>query len=111
MLLTKDGKELCDKADIQQPMSLQDPLSTLRHSDFLTQLSDCMEQIGWNPYEIDHESSCCQYEINFDYVDCIKTADRYMFMKFMIKELAELHGMKVSFMPIPLPNILCGNNA
>ncbi|CAD5119489.1 DgyrCDS8096 [Dimorphilus gyrociliatus] len=109
MLLTKDGKRLYDECDMQQPMSLQDPHSTLRHSNFLCELADCMEKIGWNPYEIDHESSCCQYEINFDYVDCLKMSDRQMFMKFMIKQLAEIHGVKASFMAVPLPEVLCAN--
>ena len=36
-------------------------------------------------FQLDHEASCCQYEINFDYVDALTMADRHAFMKFMMK--------------------------
>lgn len=108
-LLNKDGSALGDLIDAQQPMSLQEPLSILRNSSFLMKVYDVMEEIGWQPYEVDHEAACCQYEINFGFADALTTADRHGFMKFMIKELAELEGYRATFMPVPLPNLLCAN--
>ena len=36
-------------------------------------------------HQIDHEATSCQYEINFGYTEALTMADRYAFMKFMIK--------------------------
>lgn len=109
LLLDKDGHSFGDFRDAQQPMSLQEPLATMRNAPIIMKMCDVMEQLGWKPYEVDHEATCCQYEINFEYADSLTTADRFGFMKFMIKEIAELEGRRVSFMPVGLPNLLCAS--
>ena len=49
-----------------------------------------------------------QFEMNWDYDDALKTADRQVFFKFMVKSIAELHGMRATFMPKPFSH-LTGN--
>ena len=65
--------------------------------------------LGWNPYQNDHEDANGQFEMNWDYYDdCLITADRHVFFKFMVKSLAEKHGLRATFMPKPFEN-LTGN--
>ena len=64
--------------------------------------------LGWNPYQNDHEDANGQFEMNWDYSDCLITADRHVFFKFMVKSLAEKHGLRATFMPKPFEN-LTGN--
>ena len=67
-----------------------------------------MIELGWKPYQNDHEDANGQFEMNWDYSDCLKTADRHVFFKFMVKSLAEKHGLRATFMPKPFSN-LTGN--
>ena len=46
--------------------------------------------------------------MNWDYDDALKTADRHVFFKYMVKTLAERHGIRATFMPKPFAN-LTGN--
>ena len=46
--------------------------------------------------------------MNWDYDDCLVTSDRHVFFKFMVKSLAEKHGLRATFMPKPFEN-LTGN--
>jgi len=45
------------------------------------------------PYQADHEDSIGQFEINWTYDDALITADRQMFYKWMVRELAQKRGM------------------
>ena len=56
----------------------------------------------------DHEDANGQFEMNWDYSDCLTTADRHVFFKFMVKSIAENHGLRATFMPKPFQN-LTGN--
>ena len=46
--------------------------------------------------------------MNWDYSDCLETADRHTFFKYMVKTIAEKHGLRATFMPKPFNN-LTGN--
>ena len=46
--------------------------------------------------------------MNWNYDDCLVTADRHVFFKYMTKAIAEKHGMRATFMPKPFVN-LTGN--
>ena len=46
--------------------------------------------------------------MNWDYADSLSTADRHVFFKFMVKTIAEKHGLRATFMPKPFEN-LTGN--
>ena len=60
------------------------------------------------PYQNDHEDANGQFEMNWDYDDALTTADRHAFFKFMVKSIAEKHGLRATFMPKPFPH-LTGN--
>ncbi|MGB4865493.1 MAG: type III glutamate--ammonia ligase, partial [Hyphomicrobium sp.] len=62
----------------------------------------------WKPYQNDHEDANGQWEMNWDFDDCLITADRHAFFKFMTRAIAEKHGLRATFMPKPFIN-LTGN--
>ena len=67
-----------------------------------------MIALGWGPYQNDHEDANGQFEMNWEYDTALKTADRHAFFKFMVKSIAEKHGLRATFMPKPFAN-LTGN--
>ena len=56
----------------------------------------------------DHEDANGQFEMNWDFDDALVTADRHVFFKYMVKAIAEKHGLRATFMPKPFSN-LTGN--
>ena len=67
-----------------------------------------MTKLGWNPYQCDHEDANGQYEINWDFSNALTCADQLAFFKFMVKSIAEKHGLRATFMPKPFSH-LTGN--
>ena len=106
-LLSEDGKSISDPRDIQ-PKPCYDQSALMRRYELIKEICDCMIELGWNPYQNDHEDANGQFEMNWDYSDCLETADRHTFFKFMVKSLAEKHGYRATFMPKPFEN-LTGN--
>jgi glutamine synthetase len=81
-----------------------------RNLDLMTTIIKYMQEIGWDPYANDHEDANCQFEINFVYSDALTNADRHTFFKWMVKTVAEQHGLSATFMPKPFSH-LTGNGA
>ena len=81
-----------------------------RNLDVMTTLIKYMQALGWTPYANDHEDANCQFEINWVYSDALTTADRHTFYKWMVRSVAEAHGLMATFMPKPFTH-LTGNGA
>jgi glutamine synthetase len=43
--------------------------------------------------------------MNWEYAPALRTADRHAFFKFMVKSIAEMHGLRATFMPKPFVNL------
>ncbi len=106
-LISADGKSLSDPGD-QQEKPCYDQQALMRRYDVITEICDSMLALGWNPYQNDHEDANGQFEMNWEYDDALKTADKHTFFKYMVKAIAEKHGMRATFMPKPFIN-LTGN--
>jgi glutamine synthetase len=106
-LLSPDGRALADEHDVRAK-PCYDPQALMRRYDLIAEICDCMLQMGWAPYQNDHEDANGQFEMNWGFGDALETADRHTFFKFMVKTLAEKHGLRATFMPKPLPH-LTGN--
>ena len=106
-LISSDGSKIADNRDTQSK-PCYDQSALMRRYDLIKEICDCMIELGWNPYQNDHEDANGQFEMNWDYADCLTTADRHTFFKFMVKSLAEKHGLRATFMPKPFEN-LTGN--
>ncbi len=76
-----------------------------RNLDVMTTLIKYMQGLGWGPYANDHEDANCQFEINWTYADALTTADRHIFFRWMVKSVAEEHGLRATFMPKPFANL------
>jgi len=67
-----------------------------------------MLELGWNPYQNDHEDANGQFEMNWQFDNALRTADKHAFFKYMVKSIAEKHGLRATFMPKPFAT-LTGN--
>ena len=106
-LINEDGSNIADTRDVQSK-PCYDQSALMRRYDLIKEICDSMIELGWKPYQNDHEDANGQFEMNWDYDDCLITADRHAFFKFMVKNLAEKHGLRATFMPKPFEN-LTGN--
>jgi glutamine synthetase len=106
-VLRPDGRTVADDAD-RQAKPCYDQTALLRHYELIRTISDAMLGLGWVPYQSDHEDANGQFEMNWTYDDALVTADRHVFFKFMVKELAQQHGLRATFMPKPFMH-LTGN--
>ena len=99
-LIQPDGAGIADGAD-RQAKPCYDQLTLMRRYDVIAEISDAMESLGWGPYQNDHEDANGQYEMNWAYAPAMVTADRHVFFKYMVRTIAERHGMRATFMPKP----------
>jgi glutamate---methylamine ligase len=106
-LISPDGSSIADQRDTQSK-PCYDQSALMRRYDLIKEICDCMIEMGWAPYQNDHEDANGQFEMNWDYTDSLITADRHTFFKFMVKTIAEKHGLRATFMPKPFEN-LTGN--
>ena len=106
-VITPEGDAISDPRD-RQAKPCYDTTALMRRYDLIAEICDAMQALGWGPYQNDHEDACGQFEMNWDYADALVTADRHAFFKFMVKSLAERHGLRATFMPKPFPT-LTGN--
>lgn len=106
-LISADGTSLSDDRDTQEK-PCYDQSAVMRRYDVVSQICDTMTELGWGPYQNDHEDANGQFEINWDFNDALTTADQLAFFKFMVKSIAEIHGLRATFMPKPFSH-LTGN--
>ncbi len=106
-LIHPDGTAISDARDIQEK-PCYDQSALMRRYDVITEICDSMIAMGWGAYQNDHEDANGQFEMNWDYDDCLLTADRHAFFKYMVKAIAEKHGLRATFMPKPFSH-LTGN--
>lgn len=106
-LLSADGEQLADSGD-RASKPCYDQQALMRRFDIISEICDAMLGLGWGPYQNDHEDANGQFEMNWTYDDALVTADRHAFFKYMVKAIAEKHGMRATFMPKPFSH-LTGN--
>ena len=106
-LISADGSSIADPRDTQSK-PCYDQSALMRRYDLIKEICDCMIEMGWAPYQNDHEDANGQFEMNWDFTDSLVTADRHTFFKFMVKTIAEKYGLRATFMPKPF-EYLTGN--
>jgi glutamine synthetase len=99
-LIAPDASGISDAAD-RQAKPCYDQGSLMRRYDVIGEICDAMLALGWKPYQNDHEDANGQFEMNWEYDNALVTADRHSFFKYMVKSIAEKHGMRATFMPKP----------
>ncbi|MGB2234464.1 MAG: type III glutamate--ammonia ligase [Candidatus Puniceispirillum sp.] len=106
-LLTPDGSQISDEFDTATK-PCYDQQAVMRRYDVIAEICDYMLDLGWGPYQNDHEDANGQFEMNWEFDDALNTADKHSFFKFMTKSVAEKHGYRATFMPKPVEG-LTGN--
>ena len=106
-LLSPDGSQISDEYDTASK-PCYDQQAVMRRYDVIKEICDYMLELGWGPYQNDHEDANGQFEMNWEFDDTLATADKHSFFKFMTKSVAEKHGLRATFMPKPVEG-LTGN--
>ncbi len=106
-LLTRNGSAISDEYDTAEK-PCYDQQAVMRRYDVVREICDYMLELGWGPYQNDHEDANGQFEMNWEFDDVLNTADKHSFFKFMTKSVAEKHGYRATFMPKPIEG-LTGN--
>lgn len=106
-VIRPDGSDIADDAD-RQHKPCYDQQALMRRYDLISEICDSMLQLDWGAYQNDHEDANGQFEMNWQYANALLTADRQVFFKYMVKSLAEKHGLRATFMPKPFAT-LTGN--
>ncbi|SFP21099.1 gamma-glutamylmethylamide synthetase [Geopseudomonas sagittaria] len=104
-LFQRDGAgklQLVDASDnLDKPCYDYKGLS--RSREFLERLTEALQPVGFEIYQIDHEDANGQFEINYTYSDAMTSADRFTFFRMAAGEIANELGIICSFMPKPDP--------
>jgi glutamine synthetase type III len=103
-LITRDGQAISDQYDTASK-PCYDQQALMRRYDVIAEICDHMLALGWAPYQNDHEDANGQFEMNWAFDDALVTADRHSFFKFMVKSVAENHGLRATFMPKPFAGL------
>ena len=106
-LLNVDGSGIADSRD-RQAKPCYDQQALMRQYDLIREICDGMLALGWGPYQNDHEDANGQFEMNWTFDTALVTADRQAFFQYMVKTIAEKHGLQATFKPKPFPH-LTGN--
>ena len=90
-LVTPDGAAISDSNDTQEK-PCYDQSALMRQYDVISEICDAMIELGWNPYQNDHEDANGQFEMNWDFDDALITADRHVFSSTWSKQLRRSTG-------------------
>ncbi|WP_030019012.1 type III glutamate--ammonia ligase [Streptomyces monomycini] len=72
-----------------------------RSLDHLTTISRAVDAMGWENYSNDHEDANGQFEHNFGYAEALRTADRVVVFRHLVRLAAHRAGLVATFMPKP----------
>ena len=74
---------------------------TIDSMSFLGAVIDVLEELGWGLKDVVCEGSYSQFELDFGYTDLVGMADRLVFLRVLLKEVAKQQGIFVTYMPKP----------
>jgi glutamine synthetase len=89
------------RSKFQGPNACYDVAQATESAPFLEPLAAYMKELGWGLYSYDQECGKGQYEFDFAYSDALTMADRFVFLRQMVKQVAAQVGAVASFMPKP----------
>ncbi|MEA2407181.1 MAG: glutamine synthetase [Thermoleophilaceae bacterium] len=68
---------------------------------FLGEVGDALNELGWDLKDVVAEGAYSQFELDFGPTDPLGAADRVVFLRTLLKQVAKQHGLFVTFMPKP----------
>jgi glutamine synthetase len=69
------------------------------------EMTHAMQEFGIHVEALHHEVAVGQHEIDFRYGDAVTCADNAVTMKYVLKAIANQHGLHATFMPKPIAGI------
>ena len=69
------------------------------------EMYDALAAFGIDVEALHHEVAVGQHEIDFRYDTAVKTADSAITLRFVLKAIANMHGLHATFMPKPIAGI------
>ena len=88
----------------QGPNACYDLTLSTESNVFLEPLARYLTELGWGLYSYDQECGRGQHEFDFGYTDALTMSDRFIFLRFMIRKIAQSIGAEATFMPKPFAN-------
>ncbi len=88
-----------DRDNLAKPA--YDVRTTLDSVDVLDDIVEALNSVGYDVYSFDHEDGNGQFEIDFKFFEGLEMADRFVFFRLLVNEIAHEHGYFASFMPKP----------
>ncbi len=64
-----------------------------------------LEELGYEVEASHHEVGPGQHEIDFKYADALETADRVETFRYVVRTIAQRHGLHATFMPKPITGL------
>ncbi|MCY4589426.1 MAG: glutamine synthetase [Alphaproteobacteria bacterium] len=74
---------------------------TIDSMGFLGPVIDILVELGWGLKDVVCEGSYSQIELDFGYTDLVGMADRLVFLRVLLKEVAKQRDLFVTYMPKP----------
>lgn len=68
---------------------------------FFKDMIDILDELGWDLHDVVAEGGYSQFELDFHYTHVLEMADRLVFLRILLKEVAKRHGWFITFMPKP----------
>jgi glutamine synthetase len=68
---------------------------------FLDDVTAAVNRLGWGMKNVVCEGAHSQFELDFGWADVVTAADRFTFLRVLLKEVAKRHGLLVTFMAKP----------
>jgi glutamine synthetase len=104
--LLRRGAQGWEAADAQDRLDKPsyDLKALHRQAPFLHALREALQGCGLDVTQLDHEDAHGQYEVNFAFDECLRSADHLMLFKLAAQALAEREGLVFSMMPKPFAN-------
>lgn len=78
-----------------------DSRALLHNFEWLDDLVQSMNGLGWGVYSFDHEDGHGQFEVDSDFADGLAMADRFTLMRMLVDEVTRKHGLFATWMPKP----------
>jgi glutamine synthetase len=66
---------------------------------FLGTMIDILNELGWDLHDVVAEGAYSQFELDFGYTHAVEMADRFTFLRILLKEVAKKQGLFVTYMP------------
>ena len=77
-LLEETGDNISDVYD-QSQKPCYDQMCLMRRYEVISEICDYLNELGWEPYQNDHEDANGQFEINWKYDRSLRTAENIIF--------------------------------